>query len=49
MATHARRLLQVNVIAAVSSKGDALVSFNKGRTNSSTFCLFLTKIIAYLD
>jgi hypothetical protein len=46
MITHARRLLSVNIITAVSSKGDALFTLNKGRTNSSTFCLFMTKLIA---
>jgi hypothetical protein len=47
-ASHSQRLPQVNIIAAVSSRGEAFFTINKGKTNSQTFMLFLIKLVEYL-
>ena len=39
----------MNIIAAISTTGKVLFTVNRGRTRSSTFCLFLAKLIAHMD
>ena len=48
-ASHSQRLFCVNIIAAITTTGQVLYTVNRGRTRSSTFCLFLSKLIAHLD
>jgi hypothetical protein len=44
LSTQRLRLHQVNLIAAALSDGRAVVSVNKGTTNSMTVALFLVKL-----
>ena len=48
-ASHSQRLFSLNIIAAMSSEGKVFFTVNRGRTRSSTFCLFLAKLAAHLD
>ena len=48
-ASHSQRLFSVNIIAAITTAGMVYFSVNRGRTRSSTFCLFLAKLVAQLD
>jgi hypothetical protein len=43
------RLASFNIIAAVGSQGLVSFTVNIGRTNSDTFCLFLSKLVEHLD
>ena len=45
-ASYSQRLFSVNIIAAITSDGRMYFTVNRGRTRSSTFCLFLAKLIA---
>ena len=48
-ASHSQRLFSVNIIAAITSDGRMYFTVNRGRTRSSTFCLFIAKLIAQMD
>jgi hypothetical protein len=48
-ASYSQRLFSVNIIAAITTDGRMYFTVNRGRTRSSTFCLFLAKLIAQLD
>ncbi len=39
----------MNVIAAVTNIGEVRMTINKGRTNSQSFLLFMTKLCESLD
>jgi hypothetical protein len=47
--TYSKRLYSINIIAAISSQGLVAFTVNRGRTISSTFMLFLAKLISQLD
>jgi transposase len=47
--SHSQRLFSVNIIAAITTRGQVLFTVNRGRTRSSTFCLFLAKLASHLD
>lgn len=47
--TTVRRMYGINIIAAVSNKGDLFYTVNLGKTNSQTFGLFLVKLCSHLD
>ena len=48
-ASHSQRLFSMNIIAAITTEGKVYFTVNRGRTRSSTFCLFLAKLAAQLD
>ena len=48
-ASHSQRLFSVNIIAAITTTGKVLFTINRGRTRSSTLCIFLAKVISHLD
>ena len=39
----------MNIIAGISNNNDLFYTFNKGKTNSNTFLLFITKVCNYLS
>ena len=39
----------MNIIAAMGSTGHVSFTINRGRTNSATLCLFLSKLTKHLD
>ena len=43
------RLASVNIIAALSNKGQLFFTTNRGKTNSVTFNFFLSKLCSHLD
>ena len=47
--SHSQRLFSLNIIAAITSDGRVFFTVNRGRTRSTTFCLFLSKMISQLD
>jgi hypothetical protein len=47
--SHSQRLFSLNIIAAITSDGRAIFTVNRGRTRSTTFCLFLAKLVAHLN
>jgi transposase len=47
--SHSRRLWSINIIAGVSSQGNFYFSINKGKTNSWSFLLFMTKLVQHLN
>jgi hypothetical protein len=47
--SHSQRLFSLNIIAAITSRGNMYFTVNRGRTRSKTFCLFLGKLAARLD
>ena len=47
--SHSQRLFSLNIIAAITSGGKVFFTVNQGRTRSTTFCLFLAKLVAHLD
>jgi transposase len=49
MQTHSVRLGGINIIAAISSKGEAYFTINNGITNSFTIMNFMVKLIEHLD
>ena len=47
--TTSTRLSGVNIICGVSNRNEMFYTVNRGKTNSSTFSFFLTKLCDYLD
>ena len=47
--SNSQRLFSLNIIAAITSRGNMYFTVNPGRTRSSTFCLFLEKLADRLD
>lgn len=49
MVTRNRRLNGVNIIAAISNKGEFYYTVNQGKTNCLTFTLYLSKLVDHLE
>jgi hypothetical protein len=45
MQTHSQKLGGINIIAAVTSKGEAYFTINNGMTNSYTILYFILKLV----
>ena len=49
MVTQNTRLYCINMIGAISSRGEFFYTVNQGKTNSYTFLLFMIKLVEHLN